>query len=189
MGHQRQPEPCPWWLGYVLVSPLRRLFQHPRRWLEPYVKEGMLVVEPGCGMGFFTLEMARMLGPEGRVVAVDLQPRMLGGLQRRARRAGLSDLIELRRAGPGKLGIEDLAGEVDLIVAIYVVHELPDRDAFFAETRAALNPAGRMLIVEPRVHGGGGDSFAEMLGEASGFSVAGRPRLGSNQSALLEIHR
>ena len=50
----------------------------------------MTVLEPGPGMGFFTLELARIVGPEGRVVAVDVQPKMVEGLQKRARRAGLS---------------------------------------------------------------------------------------------------
>lgn len=70
---------CPWWLGYWLVSPLRRLWEHPVRMLGPFVREGMLVLEPGCGMGFFTLDLARMVGPRGRVVAVDVQERMLAG--------------------------------------------------------------------------------------------------------------
>lgn len=79
----------PWWLGYLLVSPLRRLSQNPGKVLAPYVREGMTVLEPGRGMGFFTLELARLVGPSGRVVAVDIQPRMLAGLRRRAARAGL----------------------------------------------------------------------------------------------------
>ena len=53
---------CPWWLGYILVSPLRRLLLNPRELLAPYVKAGMTVLEPGPGMGFFTIELA----PHGR---------------------------------------------------------------------------------------------------------------------------
>ena len=67
---------CPWWLGYALASPLRRLMHDPRAILSPLVVEGMTVVEPGPGMGFFTLELARLVGPRGRVVAIDVQPRM-----------------------------------------------------------------------------------------------------------------
>ena len=46
---------CPWWLGYLLASPLRRLFENPTTRLAPYVREGMFVLEPGPGMGFFAL--------------------------------------------------------------------------------------------------------------------------------------
>lgn len=87
---------CPWWLGYLLVSPLRRWLHDPRVLLAPYVAPGMVVLEPGPGMGFFTLELARAVGSAGRVVAADVQPRMLQGLRRRAESAGLADCIELR---------------------------------------------------------------------------------------------
>jgi predicted methyltransferase len=56
---------CPWWLGYVLANPIRRLWHNPREILLPFVKEGMLVLEPGPGMGFFTLDLARLVGPNG----------------------------------------------------------------------------------------------------------------------------
>ena len=95
---------CPWWLGYLLASPVRKLFQDPAGILAPHVHEGMTVLEPGPGMGFFTLELARRVGPRGQVVAVDVQERMLAGLLRRARRAaaGRPD------RGPARLG--QLAG-------------------------------------------------------------------------------
>jgi tRNA A58 N-methylase Trm61 len=51
-----------------------------REILEPCGQQGMTVLEPGPGMGFFTTELARMVGPQGRVVAIDVQPRMLKGL-------------------------------------------------------------------------------------------------------------
>ena len=75
---------CPWWLGRILASPLRRLMYDPANILAPYVREGMTILEPGPGMGFFTLELARRVSACGRVVAVDIQPRMLDGLKRRA---------------------------------------------------------------------------------------------------------
>ncbi|HPS79657.1 MAG TPA: methyltransferase domain-containing protein, partial [Thermoanaerobaculaceae bacterium] len=98
---------CPWWLGYGLLVPFRRLLENPVRLLGPWVKEGMLVVEPGCGMGFFTLDLANMVGPSGRVVAVDVQERMLAGLRRRAARAGLAGQVETRLADPKGLGLGD----------------------------------------------------------------------------------
>ncbi len=63
---------CPWYLGYLLASPLRRLLENPERMLRPYVRPGMTVLEPGSGMGFFSLPLARLVGAEGRVVCVDL---------------------------------------------------------------------------------------------------------------------
>lgn len=58
-------------LTRMMTSPLRKLIQNPRKILSPYVVPGMVVVEPGCGGGFFTLELARLVGPTGRVHALD----------------------------------------------------------------------------------------------------------------------
>jgi SAM-dependent methyltransferase len=92
---------CPWWAGYILASPMRKLAQNPARLLEPFVHTGMTVLEPGPGMGFFTLELARLVGPEGRVIAVDVQPHMIASLRRRAERARLIDRPLLRASGHG----------------------------------------------------------------------------------------
>src|SRR5579875_3099407 len=128
---------CPWWMGYLLLSPLRRFRQDPQKLLQPYVRPGMTVLEPGPGMGFFTLEMARRAGPAGRVVAVDIQPKMLASLRKRAAAKGLLSRIEARLAQPHSLNIEDLNGRVDFTLACAVVHELPDAARFFHEVAAA----------------------------------------------------
>ena len=177
---------CPWWFGYFLLNPLRRLAQRPRRLLGPFVRPGMLVVEPGCGMGFFTLDLVRMVGSEGRVVAIDLQEKMLAGLRRRAARAGLEGRIDLRLARPERLGIDDLAGRTDLVLAFYVVHELREPAAFFAEVAAALKPGGAVLVVEPPLHVSRA-AFERSLAvaESAGLRVAARPRIGPGKAALL----
>lgn len=143
---------CPPWLGYLLLNPLRRLVEDPHKLLGSFVQEGMLVLEPGCGMGYFTLPLARMVGPGGRVVVVEIQPRMLSVLARRARKAQLLDRIDLREAKTEGLGVEDLTGRVDFATAIHMVHEIPDRNVFFSEIQAALKPGGKLLVVEPRGH-------------------------------------
>ena len=71
---------CPWWVGYILASPIRKLMHNPARILAPFVRTGMTVFEPGPGMGFFTFELARLVGPTGRVSAVDVQPKMIEAL-------------------------------------------------------------------------------------------------------------
>lgn len=177
---------CPWWLGYMLVSPLRRLWQHPVKTLQPFVGPGMVVLEPGCGMGYFTLDLARMTGPDGRVVAVDLQPKMLDGLRRRARRAGLLDRIDVRLAEPTRLGLNDLVGRVDVALALHVVHELPNAASFFAEVRELLRPDGGLLVVEPRGHVSESD-FETALSVAlrAGFEIVRRPLFGRDRAAWL----
>ena len=143
---------CPWWLGYVLVNPIRRLWENPRRLLGPYIREGMTVLEPGCGMGYFTLEAARLVGPSGKVIAIDLQKKMIDGLKRRLRRADLSDRVDARVVPADSLAIADLVGKVDVALALYFVHEAPDATRLFRELARALKPGGRVLFVEPKGH-------------------------------------
>ena len=177
---------CPWWLGYWLVSPVRKLGENPRKALSPFIRDGMVVLEPGCGMGFFTLEAARLAGPRGRIVAVDVQPKMLAALVRRARRAGLADRIDTRLAAPASLGIGDLAGTVDVALALHVVHELPDPERFFAEVSASLKPGGALLLAEPRGHVSA-EHFARSVASAgrTGLRRSGEPKGLLGRTALL----
>jgi len=143
---------CPWWLGFLMVSSIRRWLEDPEKLIGPYLREGMTVLEPGPGMGYFTIPMAKVVGPGGRVIAVDLQPKMLDGLRRRAQRAGVLDRIELRTAQSDSLNIDDLRGKIDLVVAIHVVHEMPSDEVFFQQAAAALKPGGLLLLIELRGH-------------------------------------
>jgi SAM-dependent methyltransferase len=177
---------CPWWFGYFLLAPMRRIAQRPSRVLGPFVRPGMLVVEPGCGMGFFTLDLARMVSPGGRVIAIDLQERMVAGLRRRAARAGLEGAIDIRLAEPDRLGIDDLGGRVDLLLAFYVVHEVRDPAGFFSQVARALKPDGAALVVEPPLHVSRAAFEASLaVATGAGLRVLSRPRIGPNRTALL----
>jgi ubiquinone/menaquinone biosynthesis C-methylase UbiE len=140
---------CPWWLCYSFDNPLRRLFHDPERLLGPYVKTGMTVVDIGCGMGYFTIGLAKLAGPEGKVIAVDLQQQMLDALGRRSRKAGVADRIVLHRCRKESLGVEDPS---DFALAFWMAHEVPDKFRFFREILALLKTGGRLLLVEPKYH-------------------------------------
>jgi len=143
---------CPSWVGYLLLNPLRKLLENPDKILNRFIQEGMTVLEPGCGMGYFTLPMARMVGPRGRVVAVDIQSKMLSALNERAQKAGLLERIEIRQAETERLGVEDFSGKVDFAAALHMVHEVPDPVSFFTQIWKALKPGGQLLVVEPKGH-------------------------------------
>ena len=181
---------CPAWAGPLLCCPLRRLFERPETLLGDHVKPGMTVLEPGCGMGYFTLPIARMTGPAGTVVAVDLQPKMIEGLTRRARRAGLLDRIEAVACADGDLGLAARPGVVDLAVAIHVLHEVRDRQRFLGQLYVALRPGGRLLLLEPKGHVSREALDAELaLSERAGFRPAGEPLHRRSHGALLEKPR
>jgi ubiquinone/menaquinone biosynthesis C-methylase UbiE len=178
---------CPWWFGYFLTCPLRRLAFDPAKFLAPYVQDGMTVLEPGPGMGFCTLELARLVGPRGRVLAVDIQTRMLQALRRRAAKAGLLERIEARLATPDSLALDGLDGAVDFALAFAMVHEMPSVSVFFTEAARALRPGACLLLAEPSGHVKAPAFQAELDAAAqAGFEVTGRPHIRSNQAALLK---
>ena len=178
---------CPWWLGYFLISPLRRLMQDPRKIVGRYVREGMTVLEPGPGMGFFTLELGRLVGPSGRVVAIDIQPRMLANLKRRAARAGLLERLDARLATPSALGIEGLAGTVNFTLAFALVHELPAAEPFFQQVALASKTGAGLLFVEPAAHVKPEEFEAELDSAVrTGFRLMERPTIRRSHAAFLK---
>jgi SAM-dependent methyltransferase len=178
---------CPWWWGYFLASPVRRLMYDPAKILVPYVREGMSVLEPGPGMGFFTLELARRVGPSGRVVAVDVQPRMLEGLRRRAAKAGLLGRVDARLAARDSMGVADLAGTMDFALAFAVVHELPAADPFFIEVAEALKPGAFLLFAEPTGHVKAVVFDGELHAAVrAGFEMVDRPSIRRSRAVLMK---
>ncbi len=140
---------CPHQAAFLLDNWLRRILQPPQKILRKYVKQGDTVVDLGCGPGFFTIPMARLVGAEGAVVAVDLQPAMLAQVRRKAVRYGLTGRITCHACQPERIG---LALAADFILAWYMVHETPDPGVFFGEVRSLLKTDGRLLVVEPKMH-------------------------------------
>lgn len=137
-------------------------------------------------MGFFTLELARRVGPSGRVVAVDVQPKMLEGLKKRAAKAALAERIEARLGKEGSLGIEDYTGRVDFALAFAMVHEVPDSTALLKDIHRALKPGGRLLFAEPVGHVQA-KAFEASLEQAkgAGFVVESGPSIRRSHTAVL----
>ncbi len=177
---------CPVWVGYLLASPVRALFQSPRKILGVRITSGMKVLDIGSAMGYFSLPLARMVGPEGRVVAVDVQEKMLRRLTRRARSAGLLDRIETVQCTPESLCLETHDGTIDFALAFAVVHETPSPERLFGEIARALKLGGLLLVAEPARHVSA-DDFGRTVtaAEAQGFIVVERPRISASQAVLL----
>lgn len=177
---------CPWWLGYLLASPIRRWMHDPDKIVRPYIHEGMTVLEPGPGMGFFSIPMARLVGEKGRVVAVDLQPKMIAGLRKRAAKAGVADRVDARVTSAKTMGLDDLSRKVDFTLAFAVAHEFPDAQRFFDEVTRASKPGATLLLAEPRGHVKDADFDAELSAAAkSGFQVSARPQIARSHAAVL----
>jgi ubiquinone/menaquinone biosynthesis C-methylase UbiE len=163
---------CPWWFTWTFDNPLRRLVHDPRRMLEPYVVPGSRVADIGCGMGYFTVELARAVGPAGNVQAVDMQPPQLRVAERRCRRAGVAERVRFIEATAESL---ELTGPVDFVLAFWMVHEVGGRAGFFDQLRVATEPGARVLVAEPMFHVSREAVEAELaLAAAHGFDGAMR---------------
>jgi ubiquinone/menaquinone biosynthesis C-methylase UbiE len=174
---------CPWWFCFVFDNPSRLLYQRPKSLLAPYLEPGMTALDVGCGMGYFSIPMARAVGEEGRVIAVDLQPQMLVHLMRRARRRGVEDRIQTVQCRSDDIMTD---GPADFALAIWVVHEVPDKVDLLHQIHSALVPDGRFLLAEPKGHVGE-KSFEEIvcLATGQGFQIIDRPRVGASRAVLL----
>ena len=175
---------CPWWLAYTFDNPLRLFFHRPEKIFGSYVAKGMTVLDIGCGMGFFSIGLAKLVGDKGCVIAADVQPKMLSVLEKRAEKAEVSDRIRIHRCEPDKLGVETT---VDFILAFWMVHEVPDTNIFFQQIRSCLKSKGRILIAEPRFHVSS-RRFQEILVSAQkyGLKQYGSPFIRFSWSAIFE---
>ena len=174
---------CPWWGGYFIDNRLRRLLHKPEKILATHIQSGMTVMDFGCGMGFFAISMANLVGSCGRVVAVDLQERMLNVLRKRAARAGVADQIHAHRCEPESVEADRTT---DFVLAFYSLHEVPNLRRLLSELHGCLRPTGKLLIVEPIGHVRA-FTFQTMicLAEEIGFRLDDRPRICLSHTALL----
>jgi ubiquinone/menaquinone biosynthesis C-methylase UbiE len=171
---------------YTFDNPVRRLFHDPVKLFGPYLGPGQKAADIGCGLGFFTLGLARLAGPAGRIYALDLQEKMLAGVRRRARRAGLENRIETRLVGPEGLEAGDLAGGLDLVLAFWMLHEVGDQGGFLDQVKRMLKPGGSLFVAEPRLHVTAKE-FASSLALAgkAGFELHREPKVKFSRAAVL----
>jgi len=170
----------------LFCQPAAALYAGTREGSRTVRPGGMTVLEPGPGMGFFTVELARLVGASGRVVAVDIQPKMLAGLKRRVAKAGLLKRVDARLASHSSLGVTDLQGSVDFTLAFAVVHELPAAGAFFCEVAQASRPGAWFLLVEPGGHVKESEFDAELQAAVrAGLVLADHPSVRRSHAALL----
>ncbi|MDA8423815.1 MAG: class I SAM-dependent methyltransferase [Nitrospiraceae bacterium] len=176
-------EVCPWWLAWTFDNPLRRVIHKPEAIVGPYLHEGMTVADIGCGMGYFSLAMAKIVGEGGIVIAVDLQQKMLDLMQARAGKAGVAHQIHSVCATTEDIGIKD---PVDFVLLFWMAHEVKNIPRFFGQIYSVLKKGGNILYVEPRLHVPD-RRFQEILGHArqAGFQINDAPQVRLSRAAVL----
>jgi len=183
MDSNKKHRICPMERAGVLDFAFRKLFQDPGKILGAFIREGMTVLDLGCGPGFFTLEMARLVGSSGKVMAADLQPGMLEKLQAKIQDTSLAKRIRFHQCLPDRIG---LAQMFDFILVFYMLHEVPDPMKFLNEIKALLTPLGRVLLVEPAFHVSR-QEFQESIAlmKAAGFTVLAEPKIRFSRAVVL----
>lgn len=137
----------------ALEPPDREDWQQPERIMDALrIGEGSVVADLGAGGGWFTVRLARRVGPNGRVYAEDVQPQMIEAITRRVQREGLRNVIP-------RLGTHDdpklPAGGVDVVLMVDTYNEVEARVALLENIARALTPDGRIGIVNFKKDGGG----------------------------------
>ena len=175
---------CPVRRAGALDSRIRRWFQDPAKIVGPYIREGMTVLDLGCGPGFFTVAMAEMVGRRGKVIAADLQDGMLEKVSEKIRSTHLENRIRLHKCRADGIGF---SGTADLVFAFYVLHEVPDQRGLLSEIHALLCDGGYLLIVEPKIVHVSRAAFERTIGAAveAGFERSEELRIFLSRGAAL----
>jgi ubiquinone/menaquinone biosynthesis C-methylase UbiE len=145
----RYAPPVPSFTGPIMDSNVRRLVQPPREIIERSgIAPGMQVLDLGSGSGTFTIDVARAIGGQGRVYALDIQPAMLKQLAEKLARPENKDIgnVELIEGSAAKLPFSEAS--LDLVYLVSVLQEIPRRPEALAEIKRVLRPGGILAVSE-----------------------------------------
>ena len=175
---------CPVENAGALDMGIRKLLHNPHKILKPYVQEGMTTLDMGCGPGFFSIEMAKMVGETGKVTAADLQDGMLQKVKEKIKNTSLQNTIDLHLSKKDKIG---LTGKFDFILIFYMLHEVPDQAIFLYEIKSLLKPDGKVLIVEPKGHVSNNEFNNSMeIMKNTGFGIIEKPKVFFSRAVVLK---
>ena len=183
MNKKEQKHVCPAGMAGGLDSSIRKLLQNPQKILKPFIKEGMTVLDVGCGPGFFSVEIAKLLNGSGKVIAADVQEDMLNIIRKKITGTALEQRIELHQSNYDSIGVTE---KVDFVLAFWMVHEVQNQKQFLEELTSILKPNGLMLIIEPKIHvpKKAFGTMVDMLKER-GFTIVETPKVFFSRAIVL----
>lgn len=144
----------------------------------------MTAMDIGCGLGYFSIGMAKIVGEKGKITAVDIQQKMLDILRKRAIKAGVSHLIRTVLCDEENIGTGEKS---DFALSFWMAHETPDAFRLFKQVHGLLKKSGKFLLVEPKMHVSAAE-FKKTLSSAhaAGFNITDSPFIFFSHTALFE---
>jgi len=141
--------PAPTFIGRFLDSSYRKRLQPPEKVTQRTgIKQGMRVIEIGCGSGAFTTFAARVVGEKGKVFAFDIQPKMLRQLEKKLTQPQNKDIKNIELIEGNANDLPFAANSFDLVYMITVLQEIPDRNKALQEIKRVLKPGGILAVTE-----------------------------------------
>jgi ubiquinone/menaquinone biosynthesis C-methylase UbiE len=174
---------CPWWLAYTWDNRIRKLFHNTDIILKPYMKSGITALDVGCGMGYFSIHMAKYIGNEGKVISVDIQEKMLKIFKERSEKSGIYNIIEPVLSSGNLSHVRD---DIDFALNFWMLHEVDSQERMVKEIYDLLKPGGKYLIAEPKIHTS--KKYFESIIEMSkrvGFRLKNNPKITFSRAVLL----
>jgi ubiquinone/menaquinone biosynthesis C-methylase UbiE len=173
---------CPSQISWSLDNFVRKWIHNPHKIFSKYIRDGMTILDLGCGPGFFIASFAELAGVSGRVIAADLQEKMLEKVRRKINGTRFEYRILLHKCSKDAIGL-DL--KVDFVNAFYMIHEVPDGSKLIQEIYSILNPGGLFFFCEPKFHVSK-DEFAGTVraAEDMGFKIIDQPDIFMSRTAV-----
>lgn len=177
---------CSYKVASTLDISWRKRLQNPSLFLKSYIKPGMKVLDFGCGNGFCTLDLANLLGVNGKIVAADLQQEMLELLKKKVSGSLFENNISFHKCEQNQTGIKD---HFDFMLLFWMFHEVPNQGHLLKELKSLLNAGGKIMISEPKVHVKS-KSFLEekQLAQECGFIVENGPKIFFSRTMVLSVN-
>jgi ubiquinone/menaquinone biosynthesis C-methylase UbiE len=147
LAYHRSPHPMPHQFAEMLDHPWRLRYRDPVETVGILgIAAGMTLLDLGCGTGTFTVEMARMVGKDGLVHAVDLQRACLEKAQQRVQQAEVAAQVRFHHSGAYQLPLE--TSSIDLAILLATLPQIPDYAQALTELRRVLKPGARLAVSE-----------------------------------------
>jgi len=130
---------------FVLDNVLRRLARPPRRFVSRHLRAGDRVADLGCGPGHFTVPMTHIVGDQGWIFAIDLDPRAIASLTRKVARRGVGRIVDARIASAAEIDFIE-SGSLDFVLAEGLLCCMKDHDGAIAQIVRVLSSAGKAWL-------------------------------------------